>query len=787
VYDAYVEAKSPAALLKERIPALVFVLVPALLILPQLGAGRFLFGHDVTEVFYSTCGVVGRSLREGRLPVWDPHVMGGMPLLAGMQYGVLYPPTWLCAVFAPGAFWTLSAAFHMSLCGFFAWSWLVRGLGIGRWGATAGAVVLMLSGFVLSHVLGGHLSLISACPWIPAILWRLERLLAAPTPKRAALLALAFLLLILAGHPHTAMIGGVAVAARLVHFVAVPWNGRKARARRAGVAIAAFLAGGLLAAPQLLPTAELTSLTQRSGPANYDFSASYSLPLESLVTLVAPTFFGDSTTVPYWGRWFFWEVAGFCGISTLALAALGALGTHPQRRLWAGAALAGLILAMGQHTPIFRLYFNLVPGAGLFRVPARYLFLSTLALLPLVGHGFDRLWTGDDRVRRHATGVATAALTLLVSLAGLRVHLQPESRWPGVLEAEAAAARGQREELFLKGPKFAADSRSMALNSLLIAGLGLAAVAAALFACRRVRTDAVALGLGVMIGAELLAFDSRLITDHPVKEMEWPAGMVEILTRHPQFHYRVATIDAGDMESVGKCRIAGIDHIGGYDPAMLRSYLELMRAAAGIRETAYSVSAVPARPGPITDLLGARYWLVPGPKQPPPGWGDFGRIGDLNIYENPHALRRGFLVGKSLVLPGGAERLGFLAGPSFAPGKVVVLESGASSGEDGGDAGTLTMEAGRAGFYEFRADCRRDAWLVLAEAHYPGWTVDVDGAPAELLRADHFVQAVKLTPGVHTVRFEFRSRSLKTGTLLAAVTLIAGGAALLTWKRRRRA
>src|SRR5438105_6599193 len=134
------------------IPAAVFVAVPSILILPILFSGKMLYGHDVVSVFHYQRIVIAQAFREGRLPVWDPHVMAGFPLLAAVQGAVFYPPTWLCVFMSAGTFWTLSAWMHLILAGVFAHRWLERGLGVGPWAALAGGFVFMMSGYIVAHL-----------------------------------------------------------------------------------------------------------------------------------------------------------------------------------------------------------------------------------------------------------------------------------------------------------------------------------------------------------------------------------------------------------------------------------------------------------------------------------------------------------------------------------------------------------------------------------------------------------------------------------------------------------
>lgn len=69
----------------------------------------------------------------------------------------------------------------------------------------------------------------------------------------------------------------------------------------------------------------------------------------------------------------------------------------------------------------------------------------------------------------------------------------------------------------------------------------------------------------------------------------------------------------------------------------------------------------------------------------------------------------------------------------------------------------------------------------LSEQFYPGWSVSIDGKPAQLERCHLALQCIQVPPGPHTLEFRFRSGSLRLG---AAVSLLSLTALALLLRRR---
>jgi uncharacterized membrane protein YfhO len=76
------------------------------------------------------------------------------------------------------------------------------------------------------------------------------------------------------------------------------------------------------------------------------------------------------------------------------------------------------------------------------------------------------------------------------------------------------------------------------------------------------------------------------------------------------------------------------------------------------------------------------------------------------------------------------------------------------------------------GWYEIEAENEADAYLVLSEAWYPGWTAEVDGRSVEVLPANHLIQTIRLPAGKHVVRFQYHSRFLGLGFAVAALAVL---------------
>jgi hypothetical protein len=351
---------------------IVILLLLTLLFYHRLAFSGLILGRgDTFAYFYPYWSARAAALAQGHLPLWSPDIFLGVPLLANPQLGTFYPLNWL-PLAAPTAvgihillhvFWGLWGAYR-----------LARRMTLDVLPALTAAVVFGLGGYVSAHV--EQINQLQGLAWLPWLLLLYHQALSRPrryVPLLAAALALQFF----TGHTQTVFTSVVALG--LFSLSALPSIRRLARALlRLGLAGAL---AALLAIPQVIPTLELISLSNRSGGLTVNAATSFSFN-----PLVA-----GRGLLPSYDGLLFGEFVAYVGVAGLGLALIGAF-TAPRRQrwLWLGLALVGLLLALGEFNPLYPLLLRL-PGFSLFRVPARWLALFALGMALLAGLGLQHL------------------------------------------------------------------------------------------------------------------------------------------------------------------------------------------------------------------------------------------------------------------------------------------------------------------------------------------------------------------------------------------------------------
>jgi hypothetical protein len=199
-------------------------------------------------------------------------------------------------------------------------------------------------------------------------------------------------------------------------------------------------------------------------------------------------------------------------------------------------------------------------------------------------------------------------------------------------------------------------------------------------------------------------------------------------------------------------------------------HVELKCVAEGVTLTVFNAT--------LYDSSGDKAFLLA--RRPPAHWRKVYDQDGTQIYENPRALPRAWMVPRVEVV-GAEESLRRVRGESpqpFEPRETALLELDGKSRPDlpQGDfkappeARIVSYEPNRLAI-ETVADKR--AALVLSEVSYPGWEATIDGQPAEILTADYLLRSVILPEGKHRVEMRYTAPAARRGAIISALTLFA--------------
>ena len=770
--------------------AAVFAVATLILAYPALGGGFLVsatsdqyIGGFAVRTFETTY-----LLATGHIPQWNPYIFGGMPYVAVVN-GDLFYPTMLLRLFLPGdVAVTWAFVIHEFLCGFLAYRFF-RAWGLGFYGALIGGLAYMLGGPIASYVSPGHDGKLYVSALFPLMAWAVVRGVRDGRAWAWPALALTTGLSILSPHVQITQYNliGVGLLALYLAFGAPETEDieRPEKLRRLGLVLGACVLGLLMGAIQFAPVLAYTKFSPRGGTGHiggggYDFSSSYSMPLEELFNCYLPQFTGILEN--YWGRNGIHYHSEYLGASVLALGGAAFFSTR-RRAVWFWVAFGTLatLWSLGGSTPFFHIIYALVPGTKFFRAPAAFFYLAGFALAALAGEGVEAILS--RRVSMIYVGVvgAVAALIAVLAVSGqltnIAVSIAAPQDYERVLDNSADLAMG-------------------ALRS--FAAVALTVVLIVLVARGRMAATVAAWGLAVVVTADLWSVERLYWKFSPPASKVYAAdATVRYLQSIPQ-PGRVLTIPAGphvaqsDVElGYDALMIHRVRQVKGYHGNEIYRYRQLLDPDGDGRfrgmfspqvwrllNVQFILTGLDSLPGagaqkvvgPVTDASGSTISLYKISSVNPVAW-----VAPLAVKATDEQTFATVL----------DERFNPLQAAIFDTATTVPAVTHADSLPA---PVPITVSATRyePGHLTFQLSqpAPRQLWLVASENYYPGWTGTVDGKPVPVGRADYSLIGVPLAPGSRTVDLVFFDPHYRTGFWITILT-IGAGLAWWFWSLRR--
>jgi len=762
--------------------------------------GRVLFERDIHLFWYTQVESFVRIVATPAWPLWDPYTSFGQPLLADPSSQILYPPTWLHLLMRPWVYLTPFVLIHLWGSGFGLMR-LAQALRVSRAGSFVTAALWVASGPLVSLV--NNVPHFTGACWIPWVLLAAERAASRPSPKRAAVWALAASAQVLAGSADMcafALLGTLTLLS--LH---VDWRRWRANGPMVGAALLAGLLTAMITAALWAPALEVALRSARRDLGSYA-QTYWSVHPASLLELVLPI---RAHRLPLTSelRWLLSEGREpflgslYLGLPTLAL--LAAVPCSRQRRLplaLLALLLLAAVLALGRHTPVHGWLLSAFPPARIFRYPQKLMVLVAVAVALLAGIGFDAWRIEGERGRRWWLSVAPSAW-LAVALGWLAVAAT-------TCGAHALGARLLASNI--RPDQYGAAFTPLAERLALAASL--ATLVALLVHLRRPRRPGrVAAAVAVLSVASLVAQHRNIepttvsaffrfrppVLDHIPREDHARLYVFDYLSVKQRSRYYLdreepyvappglASLSDRRWLAYRSMLSPPVTGTWGREGSYEVDYRGLApRALESLRRLLFRVEESPARHLRMLQLAAVRYVVALHTRtfanlEPVAQIRSRFLPDPIRVFRVPDPLPRCYVVDGAR--PAQGERaLALLVDPTFDPTHEVVLASRYVRPRPG-FRGTCRIADFRPDNVRLSVDATAPAFVVLVDAYDPGWRASVDGQPADVLPANVAFRAVPVPAGTHDVRLRYRPRGLLVGLPLSCLAL-----AFALWLAARR-
>lgn len=318
------------------------------------------------------------------LPLWNPYVFAGMPLFANLQSAVLYPFNILFFFFSQPIAWSMLILLQPILSSAFLYFYL-KNKEISKSASLFGAIIFVYSGFSVAWMEWGTIGHVAL--WLPIILLSIDKIFS-PLQQRSKfswfiLFSFSFIAAFFAGHLQTFF---------YVFLITVLYLIITCITLRKFKELILFLGAGIIilviTSVQWYPLFQLITLSARNiDQANWQREGWF-IPWIQGIQFFAPDFFGNPTTLNYWGAWNYGEFIGYIGVIPLLFALYAiAVGRRKIVYFYTGIVVFSLLFAFP--TLLAKIPYLLNIPFFATSQPTRLLFLTNFSLAILAAFGFD--------------------------------------------------------------------------------------------------------------------------------------------------------------------------------------------------------------------------------------------------------------------------------------------------------------------------------------------------------------------------------------------------------------
>ena len=808
------------------------------------------------------------------LTEWDDSRLGGVPTIDALFGDAYHPLVWTQFLMDPARavgfkfILTVWVAFMSAML----LAWNLTG---NKWWGTLLGFLYAFSPEYFTYIYGGHDGKMMVFAIAPLALLAIRKIVRDGSLPYLIVFALSIVWMILGSHLQLTYLFLWGAGLYTLYEAAFHCNTLAVRGKRIGLAAAGLAFGLAISCFQIVPPYIYTTTQSVRGEGehtNYGHAVSWSFHQEEMAQMLIPGFIGvdvyeqDDKTgeikgssfvnvsmdeyrkmaeAGSQGSPFYWGHNSFKLDHNNAGALLTFLGFLclflPGKRRWASfwglGAVVALSYGMGDHSPFFKLWYNILPGVKNFRAPGMALFWHPLLLVMMAGPVLRTISDPNentDKNRRallHGTVMFVVLLllvviarfnwTLFISPFGLVVCLAYACACLGVMSLDDQG-KAINVKNFVDAFKAKLPGTSRGVQAAVV--IGFAVIGMFLMSGQKLLNDPVTapyfkplneivmnttatkiipsfLLILVVIGVSLAVFKWKGSTPAKVGVLALVAG-IELMTINGAFIQNVAANEyiqpkngvvaaikaPFKADSINTPRVLSLSRNKAFGANIFPQYH--LRNADGFHDNELA-SYREFRGGQGN----ANYLINVGDPTAPHPFLDLMNIGAI-IFDTQRgtsympittAMGEAYIYGESTTMEDSKAIDALKNGFEYRE-KVILSEEPQNKGEGGVAQGKAKLVASpKMDSQVFQVESDRAGFMVVAGNYHPYWNATVNGKEAKVYKAFGNLRAVEIPKGKSEVRMEYRSKPFHACikvSLLAAILLIAFGVFVFVKNRK---
>jgi len=762
--------------------------------------------------------------KSGEFPQWVPYIFGGMPSYASMTVTgdriwdftaqIFFGYTKLAgSIFANDSIRVIQFYIIFGIGMYL----LMRAKKHAGYAALFTALAAVFSTGIIHWIMIGHNTKPITMAVLPFIFLLMEKLIERFKLIWAVLLVVALHLMLESAHVQMMFYSGVAVGVYLVFELIsriVTKNNPLNIVKVIGVMM---IAGGLafsLSSDRYLAIQEYTPYSVRGsapiadtkgkevdnhGGNSYEYATMWSFSPEEVISFFVPSYYGygklpysgpatrgEEVKLPtYWGQKVFEDVPPYMGILVLFLAIYGFVRNRKDVFVQSLLAISIFILflSFGSNLPvIYDFFFYYVPSFNKFRAPSMALAIMQFAFPILAGYGLTSLikeWkegTAPKNLGKILLGTTGGFLALGLIYAALFKSFY--------ISAMTNSANQSFRSILEQIPDITDFVWGVMIGDWLMIG-------AILFAfgilSAMLLKNKISLNVYIPVIILLLLLDLwtqgwrplEITKTDTVAESLQKNDVVEFL-QNDKSTFRIADFAMASI-SPNLPAYYRLENIGGYHPAKLRVYQDML-------DVADQGSSNQVTNPFLWNLLNVKYIISPQEMGPQPIFQS--RQNGWFVYANPAMFPRAFFV-DSIKIADPLTILKNMKEGNFDPSMTAFLESKPKTAiEPAGENATVEIVSRKNEYIKLEVNATGNNLIMLSEIYYPLWKAFIDGNETEILKTNYAFRSIIVPQGKHTIEMKLESKGFATGKMLSIISnillavLLAAGL-FIEWKKKK--